>query len=165
MNNAAIIGIIVVVIIVIIAAVALTSQQSAPATTTIPATTTEASSTTNTTTAQSTSTVSSNATSSYVTTTFSSVVYTRILMQEVDYHIIPNNLTVTTGETVTINIVNNGALQHNLVINGTSVNTPPINPGQNLTVTFTAPAAGTYTYYSSVGNDRSFGMVGTMKVV
>ena len=52
----------------------------------------------------------------------------------------------TTGDFITINITNHLNEPHAFQILGTTVLTPAINPGQSATVSFTAPAAGSYLY-------------------
>ncbi|HVC58235.1 MAG TPA: plastocyanin/azurin family copper-binding protein [Candidatus Acidoferrales bacterium] len=81
--------------------------------------------------------------------------------------ITPNVITVSPGESVTLNVTNDGtSMPHNLVIPALNASTPfAMSPGQNAVVKFTAPSgAGNYTYYCSIGSHRALGMVGTLVV-
>lgn len=53
---------------------------------------------------------------------------------------------------------------HNWIIERQGVGTQTIAGGQSDTIEFTAPAAGTYTYFCSVPGHRERGMVGTLTV-
>jgi azurin len=102
-------------------------------------------------------------------------------------------LTVRTGEQVTLTFTNDSTMQHNwvLVNGGDDVATrvdeagiaagPPeylpanspdviahtrmLNAGENQTITFTAPAPGTYTFFCSFPGHLAGGMKGTLTVV
>jgi FtsP/CotA-like multicopper oxidase with cupredoxin domain len=52
----------------------------------------------------------------------------------------------TTGDQITLIITNNLPQVHAFKILGTNITIPAINPGQTVTLTFIAPAAGTYLY-------------------
>ncbi|HUY70230.1 MAG TPA: cupredoxin domain-containing protein [Candidatus Baltobacteraceae bacterium] len=78
--------------------------------------------------------------------------------------ITPNVITVKAGESVTINVTNDGTMVHSFVIPDISVSAPDLSPGQSAVLTFTAPAAGNYTYYCPVDSHKTLGMVGTLVV-
>ncbi|HVC58236.1 MAG TPA: cupredoxin domain-containing protein [Candidatus Acidoferrales bacterium] len=80
------------------------------------------------------------------------------------YVITPNVITVKAGESVTINVINDGTMVHSFVIPNISVSAPDLSPGQSKVLTFTAPAAGNYTYYCPVDSHKTLGMVGTLVV-
>jgi len=63
----------------------------------------------------------------------------------------------------TITITNNGAAQHDFVIDELGIQTKMLNPGESETVTINAPA-GSYTYYCAVPGHRQAGMEGTLTV-
>lgn len=79
-----------------------------------------------------------------------------------DFSFAPSSLTFTSGQTVTLTFQNNGGAPHNLVVEGTDIKTATIGGGESTTLTFTAPATGTYTFYCGVGGHRDAGMVGTL---
>lgn len=74
----------------------------------------------------------------------------------------PSAITAKAGQAITIVFSNNGAAPHNLTFEGLNIATRTINSGETDTTYFTAPAAGTYTFYCSVGSHRNLGMVGTL---
>ena len=53
---------------------------------------------------------------------------------------------------------------HNWGIDEYNIRTKDVSKGQGVSVEFTADKAGTFQYYSSVGDDRANGMVGTLVV-
>jgi plastocyanin len=63
----------------------------------------------------------------------------------------------------TITITNNGAADHDFVIDELGINSGIIPAGQSVTVTINAPA-GDYTYYCSVPGHRQAGMEGTLSL-
>jgi uncharacterized cupredoxin-like copper-binding protein/mono/diheme cytochrome c family protein len=63
----------------------------------------------------------------------------------------------------TITVTNNGASQHDFVIDELGIKTKLLNPGESETVTVNAPA-GDYTYYCSVPGHRQAGMEGTLTI-
>ncbi|HUY70456.1 MAG TPA: cupredoxin domain-containing protein [Candidatus Baltobacteraceae bacterium] len=80
------------------------------------------------------------------------------------YVITPNVIAVKAGESVTINVTNDGTMVHSFVIPDISVSVPDLSPGQSAVLTFTAPAAGNYTYYCPIDSHKTLGMVGTLVV-
>ncbi len=80
-----------------------------------------------------------------------------------DYRIDPATVTVMSGEHVTIDVINNGTIDHDLVIADVS-STEVLTPGESEMITFVAPAAGTYSYYSNVQAQREEGLSGNLIV-
>jgi len=72
----------------------------------------------------------------------------------------------TSGDDITINITNNLFEPHAFQILGTRVLTPPIAPGQTRTISFKAPAAGTYLYMDPLNDpvNRVLGLHGALVV-
>lgn len=79
-----------------------------------------------------------------------------------DFKFAPSSLSFTAGQTVQLTFQNDGGAPHNLVVEGTDIKTATIGGGETTTLTFVAPAAGTYTFYCGVGGHRDAGMVGTL---
>jgi len=93
-----------------------------------------------------------------------------------EYAFSPAALNVTAGSTVTVNLKNTGAVQHNFVVMSTPVtgtytdaakanilfDSGPIDAGSSKTVTFTAPAAGTYQVICTQAGHLEQGMVGSL---
>jgi plastocyanin len=79
-----------------------------------------------------------------------------------DFAFAPSSLSFTAGQTVQLTFQNNGGAPHNLVVEGTDIKTATIGGGESTSLTFTAPAAGTYTFYCGVGGHRDAGMTGTL---
>ena len=65
---------------------------------------------------------------------------------------VPAIITVTTGQTVELNLVNNGRLPHTFTMPDLNLEVQ-MPPGQRNNVTFTAPAVGTYSFSSGVIED------------
>ena len=79
--------------------------------------------------------------------------------------ITPNVIKVSAGQSVTLNVTNDGTMTHGFTVPGLNVSSPFLPPGQSYTLKFTAPsAAGNYTYYCPVDSHRELGMVGTLVV-
>ena len=60
-----------------------------------------------------------------------------------EYKITPTVIKAAPGDTLTV--VNDGSMQHNLAIDGQSLATPMINPGDSASMALNGLAAGTYT--------------------
>lgn len=81
------------------------------------------------------------------------------------YSFSPNALSAKAGETVNLTYTNDDAVApHNWVFDEAQASTDTIGGGESASVTFVAPAAGTYEFYCAVGNHRTLGMVGTFTV-
>lgn len=76
----------------------------------------------------------------------------------------PSTITLKAGERVKVSFRNGGQVIHNWIVERQGIGTQTIAGGANDSVEFTAPAAGTYTYFCSVPGHRERGMVGTLKV-
>jgi len=76
----------------------------------------------------------------------------------------PNAITAKAGQAVTIVFSNKGTIPHNLTLENPGIATQTINPGKTATIQFTAPAAGTYTFFCSVDSHRNLGLTGTLTV-
>ncbi|MBI4092756.1 MAG: cupredoxin domain-containing protein [Candidatus Kerfeldbacteria bacterium] len=82
-----------------------------------------------------------------------------------DYAFTPATITADLGKTVTVKVTNNGGLTHSFVINGLSVNSGLLAPGQSKTISITTPSsAGTFEYFCSVSGHKDLGMKGTLTV-
>jgi uncharacterized cupredoxin-like copper-binding protein len=90
----------------------------------------------------------------------------------------PASATVSAGDEVEVTLTNAGALEHSFAVVATGVDlntvtdaeainssaTSVVAPGETGTVTFTAPAAGTYQFVCTVAGHAAAGMVGTFTV-
>lgn len=79
----------------------------------------------------------------------------------------PATLTASAGDVVNLTYTNDDPVpiqQHNWVLDEAGATTEIIGVGESTSVTFTAPEAGTYTFYCSVGNHAQLGMTGTFTV-
>lgn len=81
-----------------------------------------------------------------------------------DYTFDPGEMTVSEGDTVRITFVNEGDRSHNLKFDDLEYGTSTLSPGEFETIEFTAPSAGSYTFYCGVGSHRDAGMEGTLVV-
>jgi nitrite reductase (NO-forming) len=79
----------------------------------------------------------------------------------VDLAFDPTELTIPAGTDVTITLVNNGALEHNFVIDALGVQSDTVSAGGTTTVTINAEA-GDYEFYCGVPGHKEAGMVGTL---
>lgn len=76
----------------------------------------------------------------------------------------PSTLTVDAGQSVKIIFKNDGSYKHNITFDDLDLVTKTISSGETDVLEFTAPAAGTYTFYCSVGSHADAGMKGTLTV-
>jgi len=81
----------------------------------------------------------------------------------VDIAFEPNEFTIAADTDVVVFLLNDGALEHNFVIDELGVASETVPGGGSTTVTINAPA-GTYEYYCSIPGHREAGMVGTLTV-
>ena len=79
-----------------------------------------------------------------------------------DFRFDPTTLHVKAGEKVTLKLKNEGQAEHNFSLTEANVN-QDLEKGDSKTVSFTAPAAGTYQYFCEY-HKTSKNMVGTIKV-
>jgi plastocyanin len=78
----------------------------------------------------------------------------------------PATVTVKSGTPVRLTIVNNGALEHDWVVDNLDGNKLSVDakPKTNATAEFTPTAPGTYEFYCSIPGHREAGMKGTLTV-
>lgn len=86
-----------------------------------------------------------------------------ITVSGTEFSFSPPSLTLNGGETVRLTFQNSGTIPHNWTLEGTDIRTTTITPGST-TIEFTAPQAGTYTFFCSVPGHRASGMVGSLTV-
>lgn len=99
-----------------------------------------------------------------IVSTDSAVVAGEIEVKGNEYSFSPKSIDLKAVETVNIKFTNAGNLPHNLVVSGLNAQTQVLNPGGEETIKVTAPKAGTYAFYCSVGNHRQLGMEGKLEV-
>jgi uncharacterized cupredoxin-like copper-binding protein len=87
-----------------------------------------------------------------------------ITIKAVDIKYDTTTLSAKVGETLTITLENDGALEHSFVIDELNVKIEHVQPGQKGSATFTLTSPGTYTYYCDVPGHRQAKMVGTLTV-
>jgi uncharacterized cupredoxin-like copper-binding protein len=76
----------------------------------------------------------------------------------------PSSLTVTAGEEVSVDLTNEGAIEHNFSVDDADVD-QTLNGGESESFTFTAPSdPGEYEIYCNVPGHREAGMVATLIV-
>jgi manganese oxidase len=73
-----------------------------------------------------------------------------------EYKITPTAIKAAPGDTLTV--INDGSMQHNLAIDGQSLATPMINPGDSAPMTLNGLPAGTYTVLCQVPGHHDLGM-------
>jgi plastocyanin len=79
-----------------------------------------------------------------------------------DFKFVPNTLTATAGQAVTVTIKNTGQAEHNFSIESLKVN-KDIEKGESATVTFTPTASGSIEFFCEY-HKASKGMTGTLTV-
>jgi nitrosocyanin len=75
----------------------------------------------------------------------------------------PDTFTVKSGDKVTVKLENKGTVLHDFSIDSLNIK-QDVQPGSSKTVTFTAPAAGTLTFYCDQPGHEAAGMKGTITV-
>ncbi|MDE1849854.1 MAG: cupredoxin domain-containing protein [Candidatus Micrarchaeota archaeon] len=102
------------------------------------------------------------------TTSVTSAGQETLTLTEVEYSITPSVIYATPGESVVLHVHNAGTVDHSLSITGPGFNVTLmptlIPPGGNQTLSFTAPAAGNYTFFCPVPGHKDLGMKGTLVV-
>jgi FtsP/CotA-like multicopper oxidase with cupredoxin domain/plastocyanin len=79
-----------------------------------------------------------------------------------EYKIEPSSITVSPGGSITV--TNNGTVQHNLSIQGSTIATKQLSPGASETLDLKKLKPGTYTMYCSVPGHETSGMKGSLTV-
>ena len=80
------------------------------------------------------------------------------------FYFVPNVMHVKKGDTVTINLKDDGGF-HDFTLDEFKVKIGPVKDvGEMKTATFTADKVGTFEYYCSVGKHREMGQKGTLIV-
>ena len=74
-----------------------------------------------------------------------------------------DNISAVVGQTVNIEYVNNGALEHNFIIDEFGIDNL-LQSGESSTISFTPEQTGTYEYYCNVAGHLEAGMKGTVTV-
>lgn len=80
-----------------------------------------------------------------------------------NFKFVPDAISVDQGDTIIITIKNVQGI-HDFVIDELEVKSKTLSEGQSEQITFVATKKGTFQFYSSVGQQRSMGMVGTIIV-
>lgn len=75
----------------------------------------------------------------------------------------PNTISASPGQKVNVTLVNKGSVIHTFVITEANV-TITADAGKTATGSFTAPAAGTYTFFCDQPGHKDAGMTGTLTV-
>lgn len=75
----------------------------------------------------------------------------------------PATINATPGQTINLTVRNAGSIQHTWVLQAANVKLT-IDPGQSVSKTFTAPAAGTYVIECDIPGHKEAGMVGQLVV-
>jgi plastocyanin len=75
----------------------------------------------------------------------------------------PNTITASAGQKVNITLINKGAVKHTFVLTEANANITA-DVGQTATGSFTAPAAGTYTFFCDQPGHKDAGMTGILTV-
>lgn len=77
----------------------------------------------------------------------------------------PDRIEVAAGQQVTVRVVNRGASAHDFAVPDLGVETGLIDPGQEKTITFTAPSnPGEYRFICTVPGHEQLGMHGVLAV-
>ncbi len=74
-----------------------------------------------------------------------------------------DNISAAVGQTVNVEFVNNGALEHNFIIDEFDIDNL-LQSGESSTISFTLEKAGSYEYYCNVAGHLEAGMKGTITV-
>jgi len=74
-----------------------------------------------------------------------------------------DNISAAVGQTVNVEFVNNGALEHNFIIDEFGIDNL-LQSGESSTISFTLEKAGSHEYYCNVAGHLEAGMKGTITV-
>lgn len=81
-----------------------------------------------------------------------------------DFRFNPNELTAKVGETLKLNIVNEGSLVHDFVIEETGTTSGELSGGESKVIEVTFQQAGEYDFICTVPGHATAGMVGKITV-
>jgi uncharacterized cupredoxin-like copper-binding protein len=85
-----------------------------------------------------------------------------------DYTLTPDRVVVSRNQNIDLTLINEGAVEHNLVLKLPSAEVKyaePVGPGGRRTLSFRAPEqAGTYEIYCPMGNHHERGMTASLVV-
>jgi uncharacterized cupredoxin-like copper-binding protein len=84
-----------------------------------------------------------------------------------EFQIKPKGVTMQAGMPITLTLVNNGKVEHNLKLDTAVTDTPLpeiLKPGERATVTFTPKATGTFQYACTIPGHAPAGMTGSITV-
>jgi len=89
-----------------------------------------------------------------------------IEISETEFAIDPATVSVDEPGTITLQVVNNGEIDHALEIEGggSEEETDTIGPGESTELTVTLSETGSYVLYCPIGNHREQGMEGALTV-
>ncbi|MBI3913289.1 MAG: cupredoxin domain-containing protein [Chloroflexi bacterium] len=82
-----------------------------------------------------------------------------VTVTHTEFKMDPADINAAPGQTITVTQVNKGSIQHHWVFPAANIQLS-MDPGQTVTKTFTAPAAGTYDIYCDVPGHKEAGMSG-----
>lgn len=74
-----------------------------------------------------------------------------------------SNISATVSQNVSINFVNDGALEHNFIIDEFGIDNL-LKSGENVAISFTPEKPGSYEFYCNVAGHLEAGMNGTLTV-
>ncbi len=81
------------------------------------------------------------------------------------FRFVPDRIEVRPGQTISLRVVNQGASVHDLAVPDLGVETGQIDPGQEATLTLTAPSTpGEYRFICTIPGHEQLGMRGTLVV-
>ena len=81
------------------------------------------------------------------------------------FRFVPDRIEVRPGQTISLRVVNQGASAHDLAVPDLGVETGQIDPGQEATLTLTAPSTpGQYRFICTIPGHEQLGMRGTLVV-
>jgi plastocyanin len=81
-----------------------------------------------------------------------------------EFKFLPDTLTLTQGEPVTLIFTNDGIIEHNIVIDELEFSMDVHEPGETYKATLIPEKTGTFIYYCSVPGHKDAGMLGTLIV-
>jgi uncharacterized cupredoxin-like copper-binding protein len=89
-----------------------------------------------------------------------------VTINESEFKLDPSTTNVSKAGTVTFKIVNKGAVDHALEVEGNGVEekSSTIGAGESTTITVDLPKAGSYEFYCPVNGHKDKGMEGTLTV-